>query len=274
MALSGVDPAPSTGSRTVSPWRSVALPTEHGGWGFTLEPIILGLIAIPSAAGWEIAAAALGVFLARRPMKLLSTDVVRRRWLPRTTRALLFALLYGGFAAAGVGGAMFTAAGAWWSPILVAAPLAGFALYADAHSHNRKLPAELAGSIAMGATVSAIALGGGWGAVPAFGLWLVLAARDIATIVLVRGQVRRLKGKPVGVGAIYVVQVAVIAGIILAASWDVVPILGAVAIAMVGVVALVSLNRPPVPARVVGWTQMGVGLMVALLTGAGARLGW
>ena len=66
----------------------------------------------------------------------------------------------------------------------------------------------------------------------------------------------------------------IIAGIILAASWDVVPILGAVAIAMVGVVALVSLNLPPVPALVVGWTQMGVGLMVALLAGAGARLGW
>ncbi|HDL49896.1 MAG TPA: prenyltransferase, partial [Actinobacteria bacterium] len=41
--------------------RSVAMPTEHGGWGFTLEPIILGLLVAPSPAGWEIAAAALGV---------------------------------------------------------------------------------------------------------------------------------------------------------------------------------------------------------------------
>ena len=46
--------------------RSIALPTEHGGWGFTLEPILLGLLVAPSAAAWEISAAALGIFLARR----------------------------------------------------------------------------------------------------------------------------------------------------------------------------------------------------------------
>lgn len=26
------------------PLKSVAIPTEHGGWGFTLEPILLGLL--------------------------------------------------------------------------------------------------------------------------------------------------------------------------------------------------------------------------------------
>ncbi|NHZ70059.1 MAG: hypothetical protein GWP18_00280, partial [Proteobacteria bacterium] len=55
----------------------MALPTEHGGWGFTLEPILLGLLVAPSASAWEISAAALGIFLARRPVKILSTDLVR-----------------------------------------------------------------------------------------------------------------------------------------------------------------------------------------------------
>ena len=254
--------------------RSIALPTEHGGWGFTLEPIVLGLLVAPSAAGWEISAAALGIFLARRPVKIASTDLVRRRWLPRSRIALVFAILYGGLALAGTIGAFFTADGPFWIPVLIALPFALYALRADAHSKNRALLPELSGSIAMGATVSAIALGSGWDLAPAFGLWLVLAARDVAAIVLVRGQVRRLHDRPTGSSTIYTVQAAATGAVFVAAVFDFVPWLAVAAIGLVGVVAVISLNRPPVEAKVIGWTQMAVGLVVVLLTAAGVHFGW
>lgn len=253
--------------------RSIALPTEHGGWGFTLEPILLGLLVAHSATAWEISAAALGIFLARRPVKIFSTDLVRGRWLPRSTIALVFSLIYGGIALAGAIGAFFTAEGPFWIPVLVALPFALFALRADAHSKNRVLAAELSGSIAMGATVAAITIGSGWDLLPAFGLWFVLAARDVAAISLVRGQVRRLKGKPSGASTIYAVQAGSVAAVAVAAVFGAVPWLAAVAIGLVGLVAVVSLNRPPVEAKVIGWTQMGVGLMVVLITAAGVNLG-
>ncbi|MGB5732343.1 MAG: YwiC-like family protein [Acidimicrobiia bacterium] len=255
-------------------FRSIALPTEHGGWGFTLEPILLGLLVAPSAAAWGLSAAALGIFLARRPVKLVSTDIVRRRWLPRSRMALVFALLYGGLAIAGAIGAFFTAEGPFWIPVLVAIPFALIALRADARRMNRALIPELSGSIAMGATVSAIAVSSGWDLGPAFGLWLVLAARDAAAIVLVRGQIRRLKGRSTGASTIYAVQAACVGVVAVAAIVDIVPWLAVVAIALVGLVAVVSLKRPPVEARVIGWTQMGVGLMVVLVTAAGVHLGW
>ncbi|MDX2007394.1 MAG: hypothetical protein SFU83_19325 [Meiothermus sp.] len=37
-------------NNTKVPLRSVALPNEHGGWGFTLEPILLGLLVAPGEA--------------------------------------------------------------------------------------------------------------------------------------------------------------------------------------------------------------------------------
>jgi len=254
--------------------RSVGLPTEHGGWGFTLEPVLLGLLVAHSPTAWEISAAALGIFLARRPVKILSTDLVRGRWLPRSRIALVFSLIYGGFAAAGVLGAFVTADGPFWIPVLVAIPLALYALRADAHSKNRALAPQLSGSIAMGATVSAITIGSGWDLGPAFGLWMVLAARDVAAIVFVRGQVRRLHDRPTGAMGIYAVQAASVGVVAVAAALGLVPWLGVVAIVIVGLVAFVSLNRPPVEARVIGWTQMGVGLTVALVTAAGVALGW
>ena len=165
-------------------------------------------LVAPSAAAWELSAAAIGIFLARRPVRILSTDLVRKRWLPRSGIALVFGVLYGGIALAGTIGAIFTAEGPFWIPILAAIPFALVALRADAQSKNRALIPELSGSIAMGATVSAIALGSGWDLGPAFGLWLVLAARDIAAIVLVRGQIRRPKGRPTGTSTVYAVQAA------------------------------------------------------------------
>ncbi|VAV92581.1 Putative membrane-spanning protein, partial [hydrothermal vent metagenome] len=41
-----VDTPKRTGTSRVNV-RSIALPTEHGGWGFTLEPILLGLLVAP-----------------------------------------------------------------------------------------------------------------------------------------------------------------------------------------------------------------------------------
>jgi hypothetical protein len=36
-------------------WRMVAVPSEHGGWGLTFEPVLLGLIVNPSWAGFRAA---------------------------------------------------------------------------------------------------------------------------------------------------------------------------------------------------------------------------
>jgi len=248
---------------------SVVLPTDHGGWGFTLEPIILGLLVAPSASGWEISVAALAIFLARRPVKLFSTDLVRRRWLPRSTIALVASVVFILIGLAGVVGAFVTTQGPFLIPVLIATPFALVALRADAHSKNRTLAAELSGSIAMGATVAAITVSSGWDLLPSLGLWLVLAARDVAAIMLVRGQVRRSKGKPAEATKIYLTQAGSIGVIAIAAAFGVVPWLAVVAISLVGVVAIISLNRPPIPAKTIGWTQMLLGLVVVLVTAAG-----
>ena len=254
--------------------RSIALPVEHGGWGFTLEPVLLGLLVAVSPAAWELSAAALGVFLARRPFKLFMTDVVRHRWLPRTTIAISFALFYGSLALAGLVGALVSADSRFLVAYAVATPLALIALWADAKSQSRLLIAELSGSMAMGSTVAAIALADGWEMSEAFGLWAILIARGITTISLVRGPIRRVHRKPVGERTIYGVQVLTVAAMAVAAAGDVVPWLAVAAIAGIGVLAFVSLRRPPVAARVVGWTQIATGLAVVLLSAIGVWLGW
>ncbi|GIW24085.1 MAG: hypothetical protein KatS3mg069_0352 [Meiothermus sp.] len=57
------------------PLKTVALPNEHGGWGFTLEPILLGLLVAPSWAGLGLGVFALAAFFTRHPLKLWLADL-------------------------------------------------------------------------------------------------------------------------------------------------------------------------------------------------------
>jgi hypothetical protein len=54
----------------------VAIPSEHGGWGLTFEPVLLGLLVEPSWPGVAIGAAALTAFLVRTPLKFSIAAVV------------------------------------------------------------------------------------------------------------------------------------------------------------------------------------------------------
>jgi len=253
--------------------RSIALPVEHGGWGFTLEPIALGMATSPTLAGVGIAVAALGAFMAHRPVRLVLVDRLRRRWLPRTKIAFRFAVLYSLIGGAGLAVAAGTAVAPFWPVLTVALVPASFSLWADAHSHNRTFAAELAGAVAMAAVAPAIALAAGGSVVVAIGLWLVLACRDVASIALVRSQLERLRGKRPPAAGVYAIQTSVLLVGVVAAIAGVIPWLAAVALAGLVVLAVVTLRGPDRPVRVIGWTQMAVGLGVVAITALGVNLG-
>ena len=74
-------------------WRAVAMPSEHGGWGLTLEPVVLGLLVGWSGAGFALGIAAFTAFLLRTPAKLVAVDLRRGRWLDRSRMALRIAIV-------------------------------------------------------------------------------------------------------------------------------------------------------------------------------------
>ena len=106
-----------------SPLRSVALPAEHGGWGLTLEPGLLGLLIAPSPAGLCIAAGAMVAFLVRTPLKVVAVDRRRGRTLDRTRLAEAIAAVELVVLVALAAGAIALAEPWFWVPGLVALPL-------------------------------------------------------------------------------------------------------------------------------------------------------
>jgi hypothetical protein len=253
--------------------RSLALPVEHGGWGFLLEPIVLGLVLCPTPAGAWLSLAAVCAFLARHPLKLVLGDLRRGTRHPRTALAGRVAAVYAAIALAAFVAAL--ASGPVWVPVLLAAPLAALAVLRDACGRSRDLDAELSGAAALAATVAAITLAGGWSLKAALLLWLVLAGRAATAILYVRARLRLDRG----VAAAPRLAVACHALLLLAGAWLAVraalPWLAVAALAALLARAAhgVSKRRVQLKPQQLGWQELGFGGLVVLLLALGYGLG-
>lgn len=259
------------GARTRPALRSVALPTEHGGWGLTAEPIVLGLAVAPSVSGLVLGLAAMLAFLARTPLRVVLVDRHRRRDLARTALArrvlavevaaiVLLAVL-----------AWRTASGPFWWPALVAAPLVVVELWFDTRSRSRRLIPELAGTVGICSVVAMVVLAGGHAGTEAVACWLVLAGRAATSIPHVRALIAQLHGRPASPGTLLGADAAAVAVVVLAVVVDSAVVPGAVAVVAVVLVQRL-LARTPVPATVVGIRQTVLGLVVVVATAVGTHL--
>ncbi|MGI9644186.1 MAG: YwiC-like family protein [Ilumatobacteraceae bacterium] len=254
-------------------WRAVAIPTEHGGWGLTLEPILLGLLVAWSLPGMALGVAALLAFLARTPIKVVLVDRYRHRRLDRTHLAARFAGVELAILAALIAVVAVTAPASTWVPLLLAAPAIAVELWFDMRSRSRRLAPELCGAVGIASVAAAIALAGGEEAAVAAGLWCVLAARSVASIPYVRHQIQRSRdrvGWPLGSDVAQAVAV-VLAVVGWAIGW--VPALGAIAIAVLAVFQVVDARLKLRPIKVVGVQQMLLGLFVVAMTAIGVAVG-
>lgn len=256
--------------------RPVALPTEHGGWGLTLEPAALGLLVAPTAAGALLALAALCAFLARHPLKIVAGDRRRARRFPRTALAEKFALLYSAASAASFAAAVFLAHDRRFLYAFAAAvPLAAVQLFFDLAGRSRRLLPELAGSVAMASLAACIALAAGWPAAQALALWAALSSRFLPSILYVRAALTRLHGKRVAALPPLAAHVAALACVVALAADRLLPPIAALPFAIMLLRAARGLLNPPAnaTARRVGFSEIGYGVLTVLLVAAAYRLG-
>jgi hypothetical protein len=250
-------------------WRTVAVPSEHGGWGLTLEPVLLGLLVAPSIAGAALGVAAFLAFLVRTPLKLVAVDRRRHRWLDRSRLALRIALVELVLIAAMVVVAVSTAGWTWLVPAAVAAPLVAVELWFDVRSRGRRLVPELCGSIGIASVAAVIVVASGEAASLAAGVWLVLAGRVVGAIPFVRTQIMRLRRGEASLRSSDLAQVvAVLIGVVALLADDRV-LAGFAGLVALACLQFVWVRRPPVAAKVLGLRQMALGLGLVGVTAIG-----
>ena len=258
--------------RARSVWRAVALPDEHGGWGLTAEPALLGLLVAPSWSGGALALGALLAFVVRTPLKIVLVDRWRHRWLPRSRIAQRIAvaelalLLVLALVTVGLSG------WAWTVPVAIALPLVAIELWFDMRSRSRRLLPELCGAIGIAAVAASIAIAGGASAQLAVALWLVVAARALATIPFVRTQIGRLRHQSVSTRLNDVGQSAGVAVALVALGTSPLVAAGAGAVVALACAQLVWVRQRPMPAKRLGMRELLLGLAIVAVTAAGVHL--
>ncbi len=251
-------PLQSTAPRVII--RPLALPVEHGGWGFVIEPVVLALLVVPSWTGLMIGIAVVAAFLARHPLRLAAGDWMRRRRYPRTTVCERLALAYGTAAIAAMTIAFAFTDARILIPFAIAAPL-GLAQFAlDVRNRGHAIAPEIAGAVAAGATAAAIALAGGRSMTLASILWLLTILRSVPAIVFVRAAL----GKSRRSIAIVLHVAAVVIAIVL---WQqhLAPI--AAIIAMTLLLGRALLTKHAVPPRTIGMRELAFGAATVVLIG-------
>ncbi|MBS1796201.1 MAG: YwiC-like family protein [Acidobacteria bacterium] len=175
--------------------RAIALPVEHGSWGFVFEPLLAALLVAFSPSAIWIALTVVGAFLTRQPLKIYLNDLKAKRSLPQTAVALKYALGYGALFLAGLAGSLVFVRFDAFLPFLFILPLAVYQIYCDASRRSRELLPELTGAVAISSSVAVIALAADWTPAAAAALWAIFVARLIPSILYVRNRLRLEKGK-------------------------------------------------------------------------------
>ncbi|MBI4934380.1 MAG: YwiC-like family protein [Actinobacteria bacterium] len=254
-------------------WQSVVVPAEHGGWGLTLEPVLLGLVIAPSWAGLCIGLAALLTFLLRTPLKLALVDVRRDRWLARSALALRVAVGEALAVLALTVTALMLAGWSWLVPVAVAMPLVAVESWYDVRSRGRRLVPELCGAVGMASVVAAVVLAGGESGRLAVGAWLVLAGRSVGAVPFVRVQITRLRRGTAVRWHSHVAQVAALALGAVAVVSDHRFVAGLAGLAVLAALQTAWVHRPPTAAKVLGLRQMALGFGLVAVTAAGVLAG-
>ena len=242
--------------------RPLALPTEHGGWGFLLEPLVLAMIVAPSWCGALLCVASICGFLTRQPLKLAMQDLLRRRSFPRTRWCAIFATSYAAAAALSVTAAI--AFGGWRIAIPFAAvgPLAIVNIVYDARNKSRALLPELTGPVAMASSAAAIAIAGGKSMALALSLMALLALRALPSIVYVRTLITRAHRKEASGFAPLALHVI---AVIVAATFA--PLAATIVLALLLARAAYGLANEVPAAKTIGWREMAFGALFVITTG-------
>lgn len=253
-------------------WRSVTIPTEHGGWGLTLEPGLLGLLVAPSMTALWLALAAMVAFTARTPLKIVAIDLRRNRVLQRTRLAAAIGLAELAVLAALVTAAINTASHPFWWPLVVAAPLVALEGAYEIRSRGRRLAPELAGAIGICAVAAMAVVADGGSTALAAGIWLILAGRAVTSVPWVRGQIARIHGhspdhRMLALGDTVTVGFGVVAVLLEPALLP-----GALALPVVIAIQRSTAMGEPVRPAVQGIIQMFMGFGVVAATAIGVAL--
>lgn len=272
-ASQGVQAVPAPTSKVSI--KSIALPVQHGGWGFWMEPVLLGLLVAFSVQGLLLGIGGLMALLLHQPLRVALKDLRKGKRYARTDIALKFASLYGGILV--IMALLIAFSASTWDfmlPLILAAGLTVIQLAYELKNEGREAVAEITGALIFSTLAPAIVLLGGGSLLAAAGLWAVQVARAVPSVIYVRARLRLEKGKPTPALAsttAHVIAVVALVGLVLMQMIPLLTLSGIIILTARAVWGL-SARRRALVAKQVGFLEIAYGLINTVLAAIGYML--
>jgi hypothetical protein len=173
----------------------VAMPAEHGGWSFLVEPIALGILVAPRLISLVIAGFYLSAFFLYQPLRPLWADISKARVTPRGHTALYAVMFFGGVALVCLVVMLMTE----WRviiPLMIFAVLGATQFIWSARAGQRTLLREFIAAAAVATSVMAMAVAANTSYVFVGLLWLIMLSRAASTLFHIRQFLYFQRGKP------------------------------------------------------------------------------
>ena len=177
------------------PVKSIALPVEHGSWGFLFEPLLAGLLIAPTIGGAFLSIFMIGAFLSRQPLKFVVGDYLQKKRLPRTAVAFRWTLYFASIATTGLIASIFTASPHSFVPLVIASPIVIYLILQDASRKSRETLVELLAASVLAASIASLSLAAAHAYAFAAAMWLIMLARLIPSVLYVKNRLRLEKKK-------------------------------------------------------------------------------
>jgi len=259
--------------------RHVALPPDHGSWGFLATPLLIGLFA---GGRWTtvsvyLVVAALAAFLIRQPITIAIKVLSERRAREDLDAAVFWTAAYAAIALLHVLGLVLRGFGYVLSLAVPGVPIFAWHLYlVSRRAERRQLAVQVVGAGALAlAAPAAMWVGAGWPDPAGWLLWLLVWAESAAAIVhaYLRLEQRTLPRVPPIVARLRMGRRALLltsanlAGVVALAAGDVVPRWLFVPYALQWGETLRGVLRPAIGAkpRAIGFRQLAVTAVFTLL---------
>ncbi len=174
--------------------RNIALPEEHGSWGFVLEPLILSLIVGWSKPGLFLALASFLLFLAHQPIRIILNK--KKNLLLRKKAGGIF-FLYLALAGLFLGIVYQSADHYLLYPFLLALLLMGGFLLFELSGKARVITSEIIATVSIGFIAVAIVLLSGWSEVKAWAYFFLLLNRAVPTVLFIHERINVVRKQKV-----------------------------------------------------------------------------
>ncbi len=253
-------------------FRAVALPKEHGAWGYVLEPFVLVLLIAFTKAGLLLLLAAFLFFLAHRPVSLVARARNNSEWIPMAFWAMVvyiasgLAILIYIFPVLSSGAVILYGTG-----LLI---MLGYLVF-DIYKKKRSLLAEQFVSVALAFMALAGPAQAGWSNQQLAALFFLLLTRPMPTTFYIYTRLRIEKGLEYSKKMVYFSQVLALIYVMLAAGLGLIPFspLLAVLILFRRAVKGISTKRKRVSVKKIGMMEFGYGVVFVVITATGYLFG-